>query len=468
MRKFLVGIILFTVAFHAFADIGLPSLVGDNMVLQQNARVKIWGWSGAAEKITVIPSWSNNPDTTTADRNGKWALYIQTPKAGGPFIIAIIGSWGQRVVLQNILIGEVWICSGQSNMDASYNYIGIKEVGKDAIDGNNPNIRFCKIWKTTAEYPQDNCMAKWDFCDSNTIKEMSAVAYYFVRKLNKDLKVPIGIIQSAWGGTGIETWMPEDVVKNDPLFMKSVGMRELLPWWPILPGSTYNAMIAPVTNFTIAGAIWYQGETNASYPSAYRRQLSTMISEWRKDWGIEFPFYYVQIAPWNKYEKDSAAFLRESQVQCLSINKVGMVVVSDLVDDVTDIHPQNKHDVGYRLANLALAKTYGMVNIAWRCPIYQKMEVEKNKVVVYFDADLMATGKKVNELFIAGEDKVFFPADAAIEGNKLIVQAKKVKAPVSVRYSFSNEGIGDLFSTEKLPVSPFRTDNWTKWQMGKY
>jgi len=462
MKKLIFGVGILFMTINASADIGLPSLIGDNMVLQQNARVKIWGWSGAAEKITVIPSWNNNPDTVTANRNGKWALYIQTPKAGGPFIIVIKGSWGQSVVLQNILIGEVWICSGQSNMDASYNYIGIKEVGKDAIDGNNPNIRFCKIRKTTAEYPQDNCMAKWDFCDSNTIKEMSAVAYYFVRKLNKDLKVPIGIIQSAWGGTAIETWIPEDIINMNPLFKKSSEMRNPLPWWPNDPGSTYNAMIAPVTNYTIAGAIWYQGESNTAFPSAYQSLLSNMIRIWRKDWNLEFPFYYVQIAPFNNYPKDSAAYLREAQMKCLTNKNVGMVVVSDLVDNLADIHPQDKHDVGYRLANLALTKTYGVVNIAWRCPIYQKMEIEKNKIIVYFDGDLMPAGKKVNELFIAGEDKVFYPAEAVTEGNKLIVSAKQVKTPASVRYSFSNEAIGNLFSTENLPVSPFRTDNWAK------
>jgi len=347
-------------------------------------------------------------------------------------------------------------------MDASYNYIGIKEVGKDAIDGNNPNIRFCKIRKTTAEYPQDNCMAKWDFCDSNTIKEMSAVAYYFVRKLNKDLKVPIGIIQSAWGGTAIETWIPEDIINMNPLFKKSSEMRNPLPWWPNDPGSTYNAMIAPVTNYTIAGAIWYQGESNTAFPSAYQSLLSNMIRIWRKDWNLEFPFYYVQIAPFNNYPKDSAAYLREAQMKCLTNKNVGMVVVSDLVDNLADIHPRDKHDVGYRLANLALTKTYGVVNIAWRCPIYQKMEIEKNKIIVYFDGDLMPAGKKVNELFIAGEDKVFYPAEAVTEGNKLIVSAKQVKTPASVRYSFSNEAIGNLFSTENLPVSPFRTDNWAK------
>jgi sialate O-acetylesterase len=462
LKNFLFTIAFLSLGINAHADIGLPSLVGDNMVLQQQAKVKIWGWSGAAEKITVTPSWSNNPDTVTADRNGKWAVYVQTPEAGGPYIMLIRGSWGQQVVLQNILIGEVWICSGQSNMDATYNYIGIKEVGKDAIDGNNPNIRFCKIRKTTAEYPQDNCMAKWEFCDSNTIKDMSAVAYYFIRKLNKELKVPIGLIQAAWGGTAIETWMPEEIIKGNPFYRKSHLMRDPLPWWPWEAGSAYNAMIAPVTGFTIAGAIWYQGESNAAFPSAYTSLMNTMITQWRKDWKNEFPFYYVQIAPWPNYEKDSGAFLREAQVKSLELNKVGMVVVSDLVDDVTDIHPQNKHDVGYRLANLALTKTYGLTGFPWRCPLYQKMVIDKNKAIVHFDADLMVEGKKINELFIAGEDKVFYPADATVDGNKLIVQAKQVREPVSVRYSFSNAGIGNLFSTEKLPVSPFRTDQWTQ------
>jgi len=462
IKKMLWGICLLFVATNANADICLPSLIGDNMVLQQNTKVKIWGWSGPAEVIAITPSWNNTTDTVTADRNAKWALYISTPKAGGPYTITISGSGGQKLVLQNIMVGEVWFCSGQSNMEASYNYLGIKEVGKDALVGYNPNIRFCSVRKTTANYPQDNCMAKWEVCDSTSIREISAVAYYFARKLNMDLNVPIGIIQSAWGGTAIEPWISADIINSNPVYKKSSEMRKPLPWWPNEPGSAYNAMVAPVTHYTIAGAIWYQGESNTAFPSAYRSLLSTMITEWRKDWHTEFPFYYVQIAPFKNYAKDSAAFVREAQVQCLTNKKVGMVVISDLVDNVTDIHPQNKHDVGYRLANLALFKTYNQPNIAWRCPTYQKMEINQNKLIAYFDADIKIAGKKVSELFIAGDDKVFYPADATTEGNKLIVSGKQVKSPASVRYSFSNEAIGNLFSTEKLPVSPFRTDNWSK------
>lgn len=462
MKKLLFGVSLLFMTTGASADIGLPSLIGDNMVLQQNSGVKIWGWSGPAEKITVTPSWSNKSDTVTADHHAKWALFIQTPKAGGPYTITISGSWGQQVFLQNVMVGEVWFCSGQSNMEASYNYISVKEVGKDAIDGDNSNIRFCKVRKTTAAYPQDNCMAKWDLCTSNSIKEMSAVAYYFARKLNKDLGVPIGIIQSAWGGTAIEPWIMKDIIEANPSYVTSSKMQKPLPWWPREPGSAYNAMVAPVTSYAVAGVLWYQGESNATFPCTYRSLLTTMIDEWRKDWNIEFPFYYVQIAPWKNYVKDSAAFLREAQMQCLSLKKVGMVVVSDLVDDITDIHPQNKHDVGFRLANLALSQTYNVPDIIWKCPTYQTMEILENKVMISFNADILITGKKVNELYVAGDDKVFYPAEAAIDGNKLIVSSKQVKAPASVRYSFSNEAIGNLFSTDKLPVSPFRTDTWAK------
>jgi sialate O-acetylesterase len=462
MKKLILGVGILFMTINAIADIALPSLIGDNMVLQRNTRVKIWGWSGPAEKISVTPSWNNKTDTITADHNAKWALYIETPEAGGPFTITVRGSWGDKIVLQNILVGEVWYCSGQSNMEASYNYIGIKEVRKDALTGYNPNIRFCKIRKTTAKYPQDNCMAKWELCDSNTIKASSAVAYYFAQKLNKDLSIPIGIIQSAWGGTAIEPWISEDIINSNPVFKASSKMQKPLPWWPCEPGSAYNAMVAPVASYTLAGVIWYQGESNTAFPSAYRSLFSTMIAEWRKDWNREFPFYWVQIAPFNNYPKDSAAFLREAQMQCLNNKNAGMVVVSDLVDNIADIHPQNKHDVGYRLANLALSKTYNMPNIHWRCPVYQKMGIDHNKLIVYFDADIMIAGKKINDLFIAGDDKVFYPADAVTEGNKLIISCKQVKFPVSARYSFSDTAIGNLFSTEKLPVSPFRTDNWTK------
>jgi sialate O-acetylesterase len=462
IRKLFFLITFLITAINTYGDIALPSLIGDNMVLQQNTKVKIWGWSDPAEVISITSSWNNITDTVTADRNAKWSKYLNTPVAGGPYTITISGSSGGKIVLHNVMLGEVWFCSGQSNMEASYNYLGIKEVGKDALVGYNPNIRFCKVRKTTAKYPQENCMAKWEVCDSNTIREISAIAYYFAKKLNKDLNVPIGIMQSAWGGTAIEPWMSEDIIESNPVYKASSKMQKPLPWWPYEAGSTYNAMVAPVTNYVIAGVLWYQGESNTAFPSAYRSLLSAMISEWRQDWGKEFPFYYVQIAPFNNFAKDSAAFLREAQMQCLANQNVGMIVVSDLVDNLSDIHPQNKHEAGYRLANLALTKTYNKKNIPWLCPIYQKMEVIGNKIIVYFDADIMINGRKAIELYIAGEDKVFYQADAIIKGNKLIVSSKQVKMPVSVRYSFSNEAIGNLFSIEKLPVSPFRTDTWSK------
>jgi sialate O-acetylesterase len=222
-------------------------------------------------------------------------------------------------------------------------------------------------------------------------------------------------------------------------------------------------MIAPLTNYSIAGAIWYQGESNTSTASTYKKLFTIMIDAWRKQWNNDFPFYYVQIAPYKYGNKNIGALLREAQTQSMSHKNVGMVVITDLVDDTTDIHPGNKHDVGYRLANWALSETYHKEGIAYKSPVYKSMNIEKGKAIITFDnvkEGLQLKDKAAKELYVAGEDKVFYPAEAKIEKDKLVVWNKAVKAPVAVRFAFGNTAIGNLFSKEGLPVTPFRTDNW--------
>ena len=277
------------------------------------------------------------------------------------------------------------------------------------------------------------------------------------------MNVPIGLINANWGGTPAEVWTPADLVNNDPELKASAEKQQPYDWWPKTPGATFNGMLTPVTNFSIAGAIWYQGEGNTIAPYTYGKLLTTMIDSWRKAWKKNIPFYYVQIAPFTYENNFIGSIIREQQTKAMMHDNVGMAVITDLVDDTTDIHPKNKHEVGYRLANWALAETYHQPGIVYKSPIYKSIDVEKDKAIISFDnvpTGLMSKDNNITALYIAGADKVFYPAMAKVENAKLIVWSKQVAQPVAVRFSFSNAGIGNLFSKEGLPVAPFRTDDW--------
>jgi sialate O-acetylesterase len=292
----------------------------------------------------------------------------------------------------------------------------------------------------------------------------SAVGYFFGKKLNKDLHIPIGLINSNWGGSPAEVWTPSPVVNEDPIMKQAADQLKPADWWPHVPGKTFNAMIAPITNHAIAGAIWYQGESNALTASTYSALMNDMVDAWRKAWNRPFPFYYVQIAPFSYGNKNIGALLREAQYRSMSHGNMGMVVISDLVDDTTNIHPKNKKDVGLRLANWALAENYHKDGISYKSPFYQSIHVEKEKAIIDFtnaNQGLISKDKKITELYISGSDKLFHPAEGKIEKGKLIVWSKEVAAPVAVRYGFSNTAMGNLFSADGLPVGPFRTDDWT-------
>src|SRR5215831_3036132 len=247
----------------SFGNIRLPAVISSNMVLQQRATVKLWGWAGPGEKVFVTTSWNNKTDSTIGTRDANWQLLVSTPSAGGPYTITLKGY--NTVVLENVLVGEVWVCSGQSNMEMSYSW-GLQDVKNDLPTCYNKEIRFFHIARTTADNPQDNCEAQWTICDSNTLKTFSAVAYYFGRRLNGELNVPIGLINASWGGTPAEVWTPAEAVNNDAVLKASNQKQYPSGGWPYQPGKTFNGMIAPITNFSIAGAIWYQGEGNTAAP----------------------------------------------------------------------------------------------------------------------------------------------------------------------------------------------------------
>ena len=291
----------------------------------------------------------------------------------------------------------------------------------------------------------------------------SAVAYFFGRKLREKLDVPIGLVNVSWGGTPAEVWTPDSLIYGDAELTASVNSQRVDPRWPCEPGVVFNSMIYPLLPLQIAGAIWYQGEGNTAAPLTYKKVMEQLILSWRKGFNKDFPFYYVQIAPFSGYGGQSGTLIREQQVKMLDIPNTGMVVISDHVEDVKDIHPKFKKPVGERLANYALAETYGQSGIAYKSPMYKDFTVEKRKLRITFsDAPngLISKNGPPTEFMIAGADKKFYPAIAKIEGNTIIVSAKEVKEPVAVRFGWTNGSIPNLYSKEGLPVPSFRTDDW--------
>lgn len=460
MPRSLIFLCLLFTHIGAFAQLRLPALLSSNMVLQQNATVKLWGWAGPGEKIRIHIPWSNKVDSVVTSRDAAWSLDVQTPAAGGPYTITIEGR--TTLKLENVLIGEVWVCSGQSNMEWSGNH-GLKDIKAELPVCVDNNIRFFQVPKTTSAYPQDDVKATWAACDSNTLKSFSAVAYFFGKTLKKNMNVPIGLINTSWGGTAAEVWTPAAVVENDEALKAAAAKLSPSNGWPYTPGYSYNAMISPLVPYRIAGAIWYQGESNVSTANTYTKLFNIMIGSWRKAWGYDFPFYYVQIAPYRYGPGINGALLREAQTATLQYPRTGMAVITDLVDDTTNIHPQNKHDVGARLANWALGDTYGKQGLVYKSPVYEKMEQQKGKIVLYFtnaEGGLKTSSGKPAQFFIAGADHQFVPADVKLDGNKAIVSARSVKQPEAVRFGFTNSGIGNVFNAGGLPLNPFRTDNW--------
>jgi len=453
--------IYFSIFSKSFAIIRLPPPISSNMVLQQNSQATLWGWANPTERFVIISSWKTTVDSVMAFNSGKWKIKISTPAAGGPYTITIKGRMN-TIVLENILIGEVWICSGQSNMEMS----NTQQIKDEGANSNNDKIRFFTVFKKTSEYPQDHCEGEWVSCNEETLRRFSAAGYFFGKKLHTELNVPIGLIQSAWSGTPVELWEPNEVLDSDPAMKEAATKIRDVTYRPNKPGYIYNAMIYPIANYTIAGVIWYQGEGNTARASTYEKMFTGMIGAWRKQFEQDFPFYYVQIAPYTYESNYEAALLMEQQTRSLSYPKTGMVVITDLVDNIKDQHPKNKLDVGLRLANIALAETYKQ-NIpapVYLNPKYKRMDASKGKINLYFDNapnGFMVKGDGTpTEFLIAGNDQIFFPAEVKLEKDKIVVSNKQVAHPVAVRFSFSNTAMSNVFNKERLPVIPFRTDNW--------
>lgn len=459
--------------FIASAMVKPVSIFTNHMVLQQQSNVAIWGWAKPASKVKISTSWNKQNYTVTSDQLGKWKVRVATPTAGGPYEIEL--NDGEKLVLTDILIGEVWFCGGQSNMEMpmkgfkSQPIIGSNEV---ILKSSNKNIRLYTVPRSSITERQENSKpSDWKLAAPETVSNFSATAYYFGSLLSEMLNVPIGIINDSYGGSTIEAWMsPEDLKAYTEIKIPSKGdsIKEVSR----TPTTLYNGMLYPVMGYGIKGVIWYQGESNYERPDRYEDLFPAMVSSWRKNWDNgDFPFYYAQIAPYNYAQlppnhiggKYNSAYLREAQRKSLAkIPNSGMAVLLDIGEEKS-IHPANKKQGGQRLAYLALAQTYGIKGFGFSSPNYESLTVEKNTAVIKFQNvpnGLTSFGKELSLFEIAGADKKFYPAKAAIKGSSINVSAPEVKAPVAVRYAFKDFVIGDLFGNDGLPVSSFRTDNW--------
>ena len=423
---------------QAGAAVTLPKVIGSHMVLQRDRPLPIWGWADPGEEVVV--KLDEATVSTKADAQGNWKVVLPAVKADGK-VHHMTVSGKNEIKLEDILIGDVWLGSGQSNMKMG---IGKCDKAEEQIAAANyPKIRlFCKP-------PGTRPAGLWAKCSPETVKSgaygnwggFSGALYYFGQRLHKDLDVPVGLISSNKGGTSIESW-----TASEP---KS--------------GKRYSGMIAPFMPFAIRGVVWYQGEANVGDGLKYADKMKTLIEGWRQVWGYDFPFYFVQLPPWSRYKPGSLPPLWEAQAASLNIPGTGMVVTTDLVDNIKNVHPKNKFDVGNRLALWALAKDYKK-DLVYSGPLYKSTNVKGNKIRLSFahvGGGLKSRdGQPLREFEIAGVDGKFQPAKAVIDGDTVVVEAKEVASPVHVRFGWRNVPNPNLVNKEGLPASPFQTDNW--------
>jgi sialate O-acetylesterase len=508
-----LGTILLLLCFVAAAsgDVGLPSIFGDHMVLQRDMPAPVWGWADPAEEVTVTIAGQSK--TTTASIAGKGSVKLEAIKAGGPYELVVKGK--NTVEFSDVLVGEVWLGSGQSNMEMRVDSVANKDAEMAAAD--LPQIRMYTAAKKTALEPQQDCQGSWQVCSPATVGRFSATAYFFGRELHKELKVPVGLIHSSWGGTPIQGWISQKTQESVPelapgveSFKKAAAAydaeaatkqheKALADWekarveakddaerrelgrrrparaqnpigLPSSPGRLFNGMIAPLAPYAVRGMLWYQGESNAGQV-IYGLQMRTLIAEWRALWGEgDFPFLFVQLpnylAPQTKPSEPVGGWMRtrEQFLQTLAVPNTGMAITID-IGEAKDLHPKNKQEVGRRLAQWALAKTYGKDVVA-SGPLYKSMRKDGNKIVIefdYVDGGLAAReGDKLTGFAIAGLDKKFVWGDAQIVGQTVVVSSPEVPSPASVRYAWAHNPECNLVNKAGLPASPFRTDDWNE------
>lgn len=468
MRSILFIIFAF-VSSLCFAIVKVPSILGDHMVLKRESNVCLWGWADPNEKIEIKTSWNKKSYKVNSDDKGRWSVNVQTSEAGGPYNIIIDD--GEELILDDIYLGEVWLCSGQSNMAMQLKGGKGQNVNNSlkTISEANPliPIRMFTVSCNASRKELKNCEGQWQLNESAIAANFSAVAYYYAIQLYKSLNVPIGLVNSSWGGTPIQAWMPESAFSS----FKSVSLKHLTDEEIELKrpqgaaAMLYNGMINPIKKYSFSGVLWYQGEANRGNAAMYESMFKVFVDEWRKKLGnVDLPFYYAQIAPY-KYENSESvgsALLREAQENCEKIiPNVGMAVLMDIGDE-NRIHPANKEEVGQRLAYLSLRHTYNYIGVESDSPRYLSKEISGDKIVLSFDRigmGITSFGKPLNNFEISGDDGKYYPAKAKIiDGEKIQVWSDEVTSPVNVRYAFKNYAKGDLFGVNGLPVSSFRTD----------
>lgn len=487
----------------------LSGVFSNDMVIQREKPVAVWGIAQPQQKVSV--QLYKQTKSVTADNNGNWKVVLKPLPVGGPYEMTI-STTQDSVKLKNILSGDVWFCSGQSNMEFQLQYE--QNAEKEIPVSTNPNIRMLRIPHnvSTIESNKEFGSTYWIPCNPSSSKLFSAVGYYFGKKIQTETNVPIGLIGSYWGGSAVESWMSKEALQAFKVFEPQLGelssgkltIQQLkarfdaetnrrlavikeknnpntMPYtayaFQHYPTITFNSMVSPFTDFAIKGVIWYQAENNASRAHQYADLFKAMINDWRKQWkNSNMPFYFVQLPNYGLVRNipyvSQWAELRESQTKALKLSKTGMAVTID-VGGCKDLHPKNKQDVGNRLAFIALNQTYLKKDIAFQSPMIKTFKITGNTIVCEFDyvgSGLQIIGGEITEFCIAGENKKFYNATAKIIApDKVEVSAPEVKNPVAVRYAWSNCPVnGLLFNSDKLPASPFRTDNWLLSTQGVY
>lgn len=477
----LTALALILTGSTARADVKLPSIISNGMVLQQQMQTPIWGWADPGEKITVV--FEKQEKSATADGSGRWMVTLDPLQANSNGQKLEINGQN-KVVLDQVLIGEVWICSGQSNMEWS---VANSLNSKDEIAAaDHARIHLFNVpGHTTSDKPKDQCPGEWAVCSPESVRGFSAVGYFFGRRLNQELNVPIGLIGSNWGGTRIEPWVSLDGFRSVPELTQQASQVETL--WSeggkvgsSTPSAIYNAMIHPLAPYAMRGGIWYQGESNGNEGISYHHKKTALINGWRKLFNPNLAFYWVQLADFRTSNEkpeggDGWARLREAQRTSLSLDNTGMAVIHD-IGNAKDIHPRNKQDVGWRLSQWALNQNYGRADLVPAGPLYKSHKVETNSIRLTFEhvgKGLMVgkkeglepttedEGGKLGRFAVSGDNQVWHWADAVIDGDNVVVSSKDVPNPVAVRYGYTMNPRGaNLYNREGIPASPFRTDNW--------
>lgn len=498
-NEFFTFILVNLLVIHSvFANLKAPAYFSDGMVLQQKSKLPLLGWDSPGNSISINCSWTNKVISTKVDEHGKWQINIDTPKAGGPYQI-LIKSPKDSINIKDVLVGEVWLCSGQSNM--VFRFSNCKSYPEDKAKMNLPEIRYLEVKRNISNMPQDDIPgSSWISVNSENAYDLSAVALYFAQKLQLDLNIPIGIIEASWGGTAIDTWTPIKALKSDAKlsinldrwetwkndFKKdSIGYQAQLvalengeistnPEMPTSvyinnrphrePSSLFNGMIAPLTKFKIKGVIWYQGETNRTWSKEYQYHLTKFIEVWRQEWGCNLPFCLIQLAPY-KGNAEGVSEIMEAQFKVSNtVENVGLVVTMD-VGDMNDIHPKDKKPVGYRLANWALSEIYNYTTINYSGPLFKGSEKKEDSIRLFFEhasSGLLPqdtlNGFEYIEFNEDGTQKAPKHLEVSIDGQDLVISSEKFNFPVIIRYGWGLEmEKANLYNKEGLPASPFRT-----------